>query len=200
MNVVFARNKNGAEPDYLHGAALEIFPPSAHFETSTETDAQGRFRFATVPAGKEYLVRIYSGKLVPAKNRCLVRVKPGENAEAPPFVFLHTDETLSGIVVDPQGKPVAGATVDAWTGPNAIYDDIIESARTKPTGADGRFTMTGLPKIPVVLHVGFMVPDGAGEPHYQGPAAEMRVEPGQKDIRIEVNPMPAAKKRTSPRS
>jgi hypothetical protein len=153
-----------------------------------------------VPANKELMVRIYARDLVPEKNRYSLRVKPGENVELPPFVFLPTDESVSGIVVDPQGKPVAGATLTAWTGTNPIQDDIIPKARVKSTGADGRFTMTGLPKIPVILQVGFMVPDGAGRQTYEGPAAQIRVQPGQKDVRIEVKAKPATKEATSPPS
>ncbi len=198
LRVVLGRNDDDSKPDYRTRSASELPAPLASFKDSTETDAQGRFHFATVPANKEFVVRVYPRDLVPEKNRYSARVKAGENTELPPFLFLPTDESISGIVVDPQGQPIAGATLVAYTGPDVLHDAMIPKARVKSTGADGRFTMTGLPKIPVVLSVGLMVPDGAGGQRYQGPVAQIRVQPGQTDVRIEVKQKPAATEGTSP--
>ena len=190
LRVVFGRSDDDLKPDYLTGSALEMSPLLAAFKDSTETDPQGRFQFATVPANKEFTVRIYARDLVAEKNRYSVRVKAGENVELPPFLFLPTNESISGFVVDPQGKPVAGASLLAYTGPDVLHDAIIPKARVKSTGADGRFTITGLPKIPVVLQAAIKVPDGAGGQQYE--FTQVRVQPGQKDVRIEVKQKPAA--------
>ena len=147
LRVVFGRNENDSKPDYRTGAANEIPPPLASFEDSVATNAQGRFHFATVPADENSRSESNPSRdLVPEKNRRSVRVKAGENTELPPFVFLPTNESLSGIVVDSQGKPVAGATLVAYAGPEMFYVDMLPKTRVKPTGADGRFTMTGLPE------------------------------------------------------
>ena len=106
---------------------------------------------------------------MPEKNRLQVRLKPGEYVELPPFVFVPANESVSGIVVDRQGKPVAGAEFTAWTGPDPSEDDVISTARAKATGADGRFTVPGLPKMPVVLQVGFMVPDASANGNTRDP-------------------------------
>ena len=115
----------------------------------------------------------------PKRNSLQVRTKPGENVELPPFVFLPSDQSISGIVVDRQGRPVAGARLTAWTGPNPSEDQGIGSAKVNPTGGDGRFTMTGLPKIPVILEVGFLVPDKRGTPQWE-PAGRVRASRGRK--------------------
>ena len=73
LRVVFGRSDDDLKPDYLTGSALEMSPSLAAFKDSTETDPQGRFQFATVPANKEFTVRIYARDLVAEKNRYSVR-------------------------------------------------------------------------------------------------------------------------------
>jgi len=195
LKVTFALNNNELEPGFPSGSSSAIFPSSTSFRESAETDREGRFHFATVPGNREYTVRVYS-LMVPEKNRQSVRVTPGKEAEVPPYVFLPTIESVSGIVVDLSGKPVAGASIIPWTGLDDFQDNPILSSRVKPTGADGRFTITGLPKIPLVLNVGLMVPDGKGGQRYAGTAARVRVQPGQKEVRITVDPRPARRQGT----
>ena len=77
-----------------------------------ETDADGRFRFAHVPAGETVLTVQASG-YAPALEKVVVR--PGL---APVEFRLAKGRTVHGRVVDAKGDPLAGATVnvDGWRG------------------------------------------------------------------------------------
>jgi RNA polymerase sigma factor (sigma-70 family) len=77
-----------------------------------ETDADGRFRFAHVPAG-ETVLTVQAWGYAPALEKAVVR--PGL---APVEFRLERGRTVQGRVVDAKGEPLAGATVhvDGWRG------------------------------------------------------------------------------------
>jgi RNA polymerase sigma factor (sigma-70 family) len=77
-----------------------------------ETDADGQFRFAHVPAG-ETVLTVQALGYAPALEKAVVR--PGL---APVEFRLEKGRTIQGRVVDAKGEPLAGATVhvDGWRG------------------------------------------------------------------------------------
>jgi len=56
-------------------------------------------------------------------------------------------ESISGIVVDPEGRPVPGVDVSVW----AVGFGVSIGPRSKPTGADGRFSLNAVPDVPTEL-------------------------------------------------
>ena len=154
------------------------------------TDSEGRFQFPFLPAGKELTFSVFSHNLFTEKPVRKVVVKPGETSELEPFNFLSTNGSLAGTIVDPEGKPVAGAFIEIWPKDNPPKHNEINSLQTahvepQITGKDGRFTINGLPSIPLTLEVCVFSKD------YQSELYERKrvpVEPGQKELRIEIVP------------
>lgn len=71
--------------------------------------------------------------------------QPGADVDLGEVVFV-TGRTLSGRVVDPEGRPVVGARVWIWT----PETDLVDSVRT---GADGGFSVSGVPSVAVRVEV-----------------------------------------------
>ncbi len=67
------------------------------------------------------------------------RLEPGEERQLPPIIFDPRGRSVSGTVVSSEGKPVMDALI--------VGDG---AARPAIAGADGRFTLTGLPKAGMV--------------------------------------------------
>lgn len=105
------------------------------------TDAQGRFRAAATTVVVDgfpiKLVRVsvraegFAGAMGPR-----TRIGQGETQVVPPVV-LERGCTLSGTVVDPDGKPVVGALIQSDNGSDFL------PARTR-SDAEGRFRLHGL--------------------------------------------------------
>jgi protocatechuate 3,4-dioxygenase beta subunit len=123
----------GRVTDRATGAALGGVRVSVAGSTKKlcVTGPTGDYRLEGLPAD---LVSIQAGAEDYPLTRVGVRVPEGEREVRQDFTLLR-GATASGIVTDSQGRPVGGATVGPAlaTGGKAL------------TGADGRFTLTGLP-------------------------------------------------------
>ena len=113
----------------------------------TRTDGAGAFRIGRVPVRENWLVHATAeGKAVAASW-----VQPSQHR---PLLRLHDGATLTGILRDHAGKPVAGAAVRAaLAGPGSL--SVAPSDGT--TDAAGRFTLTKVPLGHVVCRA--VVPD-----------------------------------------
>jgi hypothetical protein len=154
------------------------------------TDDQGRFKFPLAPAGKELTFSVFAHNLFTEKPTRKVMLKAGETAELEPFVFLSTDESLTGTIVDPEGKPVESAYIQVWPKDNPRKRNELNSLQTahvKPitTAKDGRFTITGLPNIPLTLEVSVVSEANLTELYKR---KQVPIETGQKEVRIEIVP------------
>ena len=141
----------------LSGAKVEIYNeepttsprPECHVAgCATRTDEAGRWQVCRVAPE---LVRdlVLSASHPELAFGSWLRVGVEANAEqqlrAGAYMFhLGAAAALSGIVVAPEGNPVAGATVRI----GGLYE---VGARTSRTGPDGRFTIAGCPVGKVVL-------------------------------------------------
>jgi RNA polymerase sigma factor (sigma-70 family) len=104
------------------------------------TDADGRFRFDHVPPGTQTVTAQSPGR---APELAEVVVAPGMK----PVEFrLGPGHLIRGRVVNPQGRPLDGATVQAmdWKGRMSLD-------WTTKTDAEGRFTWDSAPAEPVLL-------------------------------------------------
>lgn len=123
----------------IAGAELSNPGSSTKFIRKTKTDAAGRFRLDDLYArGRRHLLFVRADGMAPQE----LQVTPGtleKPAQAP--IRMSPGRTISGTVVDPQGSPISGVTVD-YRGPTG-HDDLEYSRRTT-TDAEGRFTLDSL--------------------------------------------------------
>ena len=107
---------------------------------SVATDAEGRFRFGHVPAGTQTVTAQSPGRAPELADVVVAQgMKPVEFRLGPGHL-------IRGRVVNPQGKPLDGVTVQAmnWKGHSSLD-------WTTKTDAAGRFTWDSAPAEPVLL-------------------------------------------------
>ncbi len=148
-----------------------------------KTDELGRFEFPLVEAGKKFSIHsINMGSYTDAQESG--QVEAGKTLEVKPFSLMRTDKSVAGVIVDPEGNPVAGVSVSA----ELRSGRGISGAFTKrPTGRDGRFVIRGVPNEPLTITAYIRPPDNAKDPRIHFPA-QAGAEPGQTDVRIVLDP------------
>jgi hypothetical protein len=107
---------------------------------SARSDEQGRLVLGPLPAGKislELDPRQIMQTVDDSWDHLSVIVHPGDRKELPPLTLNPQGITVSGVVVDAQQKPVAGALV---YGSNFLF-----SAGVTEADAEGHFRLSGLP-------------------------------------------------------
>lgn len=130
---------------------------SAEFRSPYATatsDAQGKFHVNGVPEGKVATVEVVATGH--AAGAFSLRILGGHVTPSPVVIRLSRGGTVSGVVRDPAGKLVAGATV--YVVPAASDElrrnpkgwrmsrsGVREQAAIATTGADGRYRVAGLP-------------------------------------------------------
>lgn len=98
------------------------------------SDAEGRFRLEHLPAGAH---------LVSARGAGYARVERRDvPAGAAVELVMIPGSSIDGVVVDVEGRPVAGARVRALEGLVPSQSAVLEAAA--PTGADGGFQVAGV--------------------------------------------------------
>jgi len=156
-------------------------PPRFATVDRGKTDENGRFRFI-VAGGQTRIVWIHAPGYTDI-GAPEVQVAAGQTLELEPFLTLRADQSLSGIVVTPDGKPVAGVRVvaqapslsDHWRGTDSF-----------PTRKNGRFSISCLPNVPLTLAAYFPRAKDAKEPTYSYVTVD--AQPGQTDVRIVLDP------------
>lgn len=130
-----------AAPTDMMARIRESFSPASAFESAT--DAAGRFELTHLPAGTYDLVvrgRGFAPLSVPA-----LAIPEGHGATDLGSVLLAPGVALSGVVADPQGRPLAGAEVWARTpsGESAFFSSRMQDPGPPDavTGADGSFRL-----------------------------------------------------------
>jgi protocatechuate 3,4-dioxygenase beta subunit len=129
---------------------------SAEFRSPYATatsDAQGKFHVNGVPEGKVATVEVVATGH--AAGAFSLRIIGGHVTPSPVVIRLSRGGTVSGVVRDPAGRPVSGATV--YVVPAASEElrqnpkgwrmsqsGVREQAAIATTGADGRYRVSGL--------------------------------------------------------
>ena len=160
-------------------------------KSETITDADGRYRFSGLETGDKYFLGISDpdGLVVPGwlYQFPYAQTVPPMTSEIKlsDVHLLVSEQSLSGTVIDPQGKPVKGITVSA-----GMSDGRRLSRSDKgpvpwiETDKDGRFELRQLPNESIELMV--YGPTPAGE--FIKFATHVRPKLGQTDIRIVFDP------------
>lgn len=113
-------------------------------------DAEGRFTVAACEVGKAVVVAHAPGA---ARSRVTATI-PTADARVETRLVLRAAGAVSGLVLDPEGRPVRGARVEvAGSLLDREGDDAYVATLTATTGADGRFELEGLPDGRVTLAV-----------------------------------------------
>ncbi|HEX2475015.1 MAG TPA: carboxypeptidase regulatory-like domain-containing protein [Lacipirellulaceae bacterium] len=158
------------------------------YETSphrAETDSEGRFRFEAVHAGARYSAMVQRDGYTDSGTTSQL-VAAGETTVFKPVELKLRGTFVAGIVVDPDGKPVAGVTVSAQqrNGGSISYG---RRGPPKLTDAAGRFRIEDLPNEPLELMAYIRASETTKDRSIHFPA-HANAEPGQTNVRIVLDP------------
>jgi beta-lactamase regulating signal transducer with metallopeptidase domain/protocatechuate 3,4-dioxygenase beta subunit len=141
----------------------------------TRCDPDGHYEIRAVPPGQQYSILARAEGHGSNQIRLEATEVVGKRLELKPLVLQAADLSVSGVVVDTEGKPVANAEVLCF-GPNQSQPN-----RPVQTDAQGRFTVHGLAAGVVFIQVRTQ-----GRPALRGRA---RAQAGATDVKIVVGPM-----------
>lgn len=154
-------------------------------QLSATTDKDGRFEFGAVDATYEFHIYARIDGFTDQGTRTL-KIKPGETIDVPAIEVKSRSAFVAGIVVDPDGKPVAGVTVSA----SEKGGGGISFGRRGPpplTGKDGRFRLEDLPNVPLELLAYIRSDENTKDRSIHFPA-RAQAAPNQTDVRIVLDP------------
>lgn len=162
------------------------------------TDADGRYRLSGLKPGDSYSIEVeppFPALDVSWPHQSPYVVKLPETAPdevlLPEMNLVALTQSLAGVVVDPDGKPIARARVAAMHGKNGrfIYYASPSGGRRAyaETDAAGRFELRELPDEPLSL-VAYI---NTGKPFRLPPRINARLN--QQDVRIVLDPTPKDK-------
>lgn len=165
-----------------------------------KTDENGRFEVRNIEAGHR-LYAVYQSEnsayrtIAGNNGRAIGSLAPGQTIELDPFEFFTRTQTVSGIVVDPAGKPLPDVAVQTMS-PNigeipaadqskALTDMSYPAIRT---GADGRFSFEHLFDRPVRL-CAMVKPPSADPNAFRVIRAYVTVAAGETNAKIVLDPL-----------
>ena len=181
--VVDPEGKPVAGADVMATAVVSQYWHAPWWRGAATTDRDGRYVLKTFPPEPKCKVLLslskkgYGPQGSMLGNEVAVALEDGKAlTEAPDIVLEPADQTISGIVVDAEGKPVAGAQVYAYSDPVSMGSSFSTSVVAScVSGADGKFTLKGL--VRKSYDVGATFPDGKGW-------AQAKVRAGEQDVRL----------------
>jgi len=156
------------------------------------TDANGFYEARTVPAPTEdfrYCLEVSAQGFGPGRHRDL----PFDSAqngqvEVPPIILTLADRSISGVIVDANGTPVAGVPIFV-TGSNG--SGIAGQPRHQSSSDEhGRFTVDGVCAGPLRIQAGFgNRPGGAGSLNAKGGDRDVEVVLGRRGVHTGIKPL-----------
>ena len=167
-----------------------------YFLSESVTDSDGRYRVTGLHKGDQYSVEVQpvgNAEIRDWKHSSPyvneMKEKDGSTIKLPDAVLSTNCQSLSGIVVDLEGNPVAGYSVSARLADSARAHGIgLSRPQNGPppwttSDKNGRFELTYLPDKPLKLMTYKANPKG-GRIHY---ANMQEVKLNDKEIRIVVD-------------
>ena len=178
--------------DVMATALVSQYWHAPWWRGAATTDRDGRYVLKTFPPEPQCKVSLslskkgYGPRSSMLGNGATVAFEDGKAlTEAPDIVLEPADQTISGIVVDAEGKPVAGAQVYVYSDPVAMGSSFSTSVVAScVSGADGKFTLKGL--VRKSYDVGATFPDGKGW-------AQAKFRAGEQDVRLAPAASPPAR-------
>jgi len=149
------------------------------FGSEMITDSQGRYEIKAVPPeqpGFEYRVSVNSsGYGNKGFERISITGEPGTEVEMKTLILQLADQSLSGAVVDPNGKPAARVPI--------FLHGTGQPIRNTATDNNGRFIIKRICKGPLRLQADFdSSPGGAGLIKTEGGDQNVKIILGQERI------------------
>lgn len=144
----------------IQGTRISIHSPDWRMflsPTIIKTDTEGKFEIRALPLGHKYSVTAIATGYRINKIEFQTKETPDNRIDAGPIVLARGQFSVSGVVVNRKGKPVANASVHC-TG-NEQVDIHTQS------DANGRFTAYGIFEGPVLI-IAYIKEDSSGEVSY----------------------------------
>jgi protocatechuate 3,4-dioxygenase beta subunit len=176
----------------IEGVRVEVKQPSLALGTPIvrTTDAQGRYRFEALSVGKvEFRFELGGSDVVsPVEGTGATAIKEGEELVRD-VQFPRPNRSIEGVVLDAEGKPVAGGKVVCLFRPTFQERYVFRGGETK-TDAAGNFRMENL--VPGEYRVFFSGPAGEGGSTGRFFGDRAGVQPGGDPIEFRApSPLPA---------
>jgi RNA polymerase sigma factor (sigma-70 family) len=132
-----------------------FYPTHGKFSMSwstgeTSSDAEGRFAFTNMVPNGNYNLQITAPGYAPAPFNQFT-FQAGQKSELPDVLLAKNDQSLSGTVVSPDGKPLPGISLSAT--PHLREPFGKPEGWTTFTDEKGRFSVKELPKGKIQIHV-----------------------------------------------
>jgi hypothetical protein len=166
-------------------------PNQFHVFDEQLTDADGRYAFVGLSPGDRYNIELETddGSTAPDWRHQMPYISSvprsaRDTVELAVAELISRGQSLRGVVVDRDGKPVEGLTVSPRLAGGGILRVRIRDGRPNETDAQGRFTLENLPEQPLELMIWKRNPRG-GRIRYP---AMIRPELNQQDIRVIYDP------------
>lgn len=159
--------------------------------TDALTDAEGRYTFELIDPTVSYIVagqaaRHGAATVIDKDGRSLVLNIGADTFRYPEMVMRRLDTAVSGVVVDPGGRPVAGVTVEARNAalnqPNPL---VVDQA---VTDREGRFLLAEVPNVRLTLVVRIDPPTGAPAGTAARRTSPVDALPGDEELRLVTDP------------
>ena len=148
------------------------------------TDAEGRFTINAIapPEGKfTYRYSVAAPDYGPIEyGKVSIDGRAGETIDIGTIKLRKADESISGFVVDAQGRPVAGIPVFTHT-----VMDSAQPNKTTVTDSEGRFVFNRICKGPVRIQANFSMPgdtSNSGSRVVNGGDKDVKVVIGKRDV------------------
>jgi len=143
------------------------------------TDSQGRYNMRAVPPvqkGSEYRISVNSsGYGIKMFEKISITGEVGTEVKMKPLVLQPADLSISGVVVDAEGKPAAGVPI--------FLHGRDQPGRSTATDENGRFTIKRICKGQLRLQANFdSSPGGSGFLEAQGGDKDVKIILGQEGI------------------
>ncbi|MHC4214078.1 MAG: carboxypeptidase-like regulatory domain-containing protein, partial [Planctomycetota bacterium] len=142
------------------------------------TNVRGRYKIKAIPAPKDfsYCLSVHKAGYGPERwKRIAVKGDPGESVKIETIVLQPTDTSISGVVVNTEGKPAARVPI--------FLHGRDQPSRSTATDAKGFFVVNRISKGPLRLQANFgSSPGGSGSLEAEGGDQNVKIILGQKRV------------------
>lgn len=131
--------------DPIEGAYLQIMLRASNWGSSflahrsVKTDAEGNFEVAAIPAEQRYTITATADGYGQRQIDLSEDQVTSDRVQTGVYSLDLANLSVTGVVVDSEGKPVPGASVHCYGGSQDNQPD-----RNTQTDTDGKFTLTGV--------------------------------------------------------
>jgi|GEM_PF-1903028 len=147
-------------------------------ESRDKVNSDGSFFFDDLIPGVDYYVNVEAVGHAGQTSKTIT-AKPGIRQQLEPFRLPVTNRFLHGIVVDPQGRPVAGVTVSFENDRSELHNR--DGCWFMNTDATGRFELNGLPQGEISV---MAYRDPNGPDRWIRNLVREKIRPNQADVRL----------------